>query len=74
MADEFKRGVDKQLEGMGDEIKGRAKNVVGGLHGDTKEQIKGKAQELRGKAQRKIGEVQEDRDLDKDRDDRDVED
>ena len=47
-----------------DQAKGRLRNAVGGITGDTSEQIKGKAEELKGKAQRKIGEKQVDVDND----------
>lgn len=57
-------GVENQAEGLGDEVKGKARNAVGGLTGDTSEQIKGKAEELKGKAQRKIGEAEVDADRD----------
>ena len=63
MADDLDRdGAKNQIKGMGNEFKGKARNVVGGLTGDSSEQIKGKAQELKGKAQRKIGEAQSDSD------------
>ena len=65
MADERDRdGAKNQIKGMGNEFKGKARNVVGGLTGNSSEQIKGKAQELKGKAQRKIGEAQSDSDID----------
>jgi uncharacterized protein YjbJ (UPF0337 family) len=65
MADDLtKDGLKNQGEGLGDQVKGRARNVVGGLTGDSSEQIKGKAEELKGKAQRKIGEKQVDIDND----------
>ena len=66
MADLKKDGLENQGEGLGDEIKGKVRNAVGGLTGDTSEQIKGKAEELKGKAQRKIGEHQVDADIDND--------
>ena len=61
MSDDLTRdGIENQGKGLGDQIKGRVRNAVGGLTGDTSEQLKGKAQELKGKAQRKIGEKQVD--------------
>jgi uncharacterized protein YjbJ (UPF0337 family) len=67
MADERKRdGLDNQARGFGKEVEGRVRNAVGGLTGDTSEQLKGKAKEVQGKVQRKIGEAQEDRDRDQD--------
>lgn len=65
MSDDLtKDGLKNQGEGLGDEVKGRVRNVVGGLTGDTSEQLKGKFEELKGKAQRKIGEKQVDADND----------
>ena len=67
MADDLKSdGFDKQRKGLGNEIKGKARNALGGVTGDTSEQIKGKAEELKGKAQRKIGEREVDADIDDD--------
>jgi uncharacterized protein YjbJ (UPF0337 family) len=65
MADDRSRdGMKNQGEGLVDQVKGRARNTVGGITGDTSEQLKGKAEELKGKAQRKIGEKQVDIDND----------
>jgi uncharacterized protein YjbJ (UPF0337 family) len=63
MADDLNRdGVENEAKGLGHELKGKARNAVGGLTGDSSEQIKGKGEELRGKAQRKIGEAENDAD------------
>ena len=65
MSDDLTRdGMKNQGEGLGDQIKGRVRNTVGGATGDTSEQVKGKAEELKGKAQRKIGEKQVEADSD----------
>lgn len=67
MADDLKSdGFEKQGKGLGNEIKGKTRNAIGGLTGDTSEQLKGKAEELKGKAQRKIGEKEVDADIDDD--------
>lgn len=59
MADDLtKDGIKNQGEGFLDQAKGRVRNAVGGITGDTSEQVKGKAQELKGKIQRKFGEKQ----------------
>ena len=42
-----------------EEIKGRARNALGGLTGDTSEQLKGKGEELKGKAQQEVGKAQQ---------------
>jgi uncharacterized protein YjbJ (UPF0337 family) len=66
MGDDLTRkGLRNQGEGLGDQVKGRVRNTVGGLTGDSSEQLKGKAEELKGKAQRKIGEKQVDADADR---------
>ena len=65
MADDLTNdGVENQIEGAGKQVEGRIRNAVGGLTGDTSEQLKGKAKDLEGKAQRKIGEAQQDLDSD----------
>lgn len=65
MSDDLTRdGLENQGKGAGDQVKGRVRNVVGGITGDSSEQLKGKAEELKGKAQRKIGEKQVDADND----------
>ncbi len=63
MADDLNRdGLENQAKGLGDEVKGKVRNAVGGLTGDSSEQLKGKAEELKGKAQRKVGEAESDLD------------
>ena len=57
-------GLENQAKGAAKEVGGKVRNAVGGLTGDTSEQLKGKAEELKGKAQRKIGEEEVDADLD----------
>ena len=47
---------------MASRQRAKIRNAVGGLTGDTSEQLKGKAKDLEGKAQRKIGEAEEDLD------------
>lgn len=65
MADDLTRdGLENQGKGLGDQIKGRVRNTVGGMTGDSSEQLKGKAEELKGKAQRKIGENEVEADTD----------
>lgn len=61
MADDLNRdGLENRVKGLGKEAQGKVRNAVGGLTGDTSEQLKGKAREMEGKAQRKIGEAEED--------------
>lgn len=51
-------GLKNQAKGAAKEVGGKVQNAVGGLTGDTTEQVKGKANELEGKAQRKVGEAE----------------
>lgn len=53
-------GLRNQVKGKGEELKGRARQTVGGATGDTSQQLKGKGEELKGKIQKKFGEAQED--------------
>ena len=48
-------GTEDRLEGAGNQAGGRIRNAVGGLTGDTSEQVKGKGQEIKGKVQDAIG-------------------
>ena len=59
------RGVDNSLEGKGKDLKGRVKDAIGGLTGDTSLQGEGKMDRLEGAVQDKLGKVQ--RKLDGDR-------
>lgn len=73
MADDRERdSIENRLKGAGKQVEGKIRNSVGGVTGDSKEQIRGKAEELRGKAQSKFGQIQHDvnrdRDLDGNRD------
>jgi uncharacterized protein YjbJ (UPF0337 family) len=65
MADDLNRkGAEDQIKGAGNEFKGRVKDAVGGLTGDSSQQIEGKVDKLKGKVQRKIGESETDVDRD----------
>lgn len=65
MADDLgTEGLKNQVKGTLKEGEGRVRDAVGGLTGDTSEQLKGKAQQLKGKVQRKIGEAESDADRD----------
>lgn len=63
MADDLgSDGLENQIKGAGKELGGKLRNAVGGLTGDTSEQVHGKVDELKGKAQRKIGNAEQDAD------------
>ena len=65
MSDDIRReGAEDQIKGTFKEGEGRIRDAVGGLTGDTSEQLKGKAQQIKGKAQRKLGEAESDADRD----------
>jgi len=58
-------GLENRAKGTAKEVEGKVRNAVGGLTGDTSEQLKGKGKELEGKAQRKVGEAEDKADLDR---------
>lgn len=65
MTDDIRRdGAEDRLKGTLKEGEGRVRDAVGGLTGDTSEQLKGKGQQLKGKVQRHIGEAKTDADRD----------
>ena len=53
-------GLENQLEGKGDDLKGRVKDAAGGLLGDQSLQNEGKLDRLKGKIQDTFGKGQED--------------
>ncbi len=57
--DLHQKGTENRVEGTIDEVKGRARNALGGLTGDTSEQVKGKGEELKGRAQQEVGKIQQ---------------
>jgi uncharacterized protein YjbJ (UPF0337 family) len=61
MADErttSEKGVDNNLRGAGNELKGRVKDAVGGLTNDPGLQAEGKLDKVKGKIQDKVGDMQ----------------
>jgi uncharacterized protein YjbJ (UPF0337 family) len=58
--DEKTRGAKQRLDGMVDQVKGRARQALGGLTGETDEQLRGKGEELRGRMKGAIGKLRED--------------
>jgi uncharacterized protein YjbJ (UPF0337 family) len=54
------RGVDNQLKGKADKVKGSIKDAVGGAIDDRSMQAEGKWEKVKGSAREKFGEVQED--------------
>ena len=53
-------GLENQLEGKGEDLKGRVKDAAGGLLGDQSLQNEGKLDRLKGKLQDTFGKAQED--------------
>lgn len=49
-----------QAKGVGNQIKGAAKDAVGGATGDTQMQAEGKADKVVGKTQKAVGDARED--------------
>jgi uncharacterized protein YjbJ (UPF0337 family) len=59
--DDIRReGVENEVEGTGKDVKGRVKDAVGGLTGDSSLQAEGKIDRVKGKVQKKVGEIQND--------------
>jgi uncharacterized protein YjbJ (UPF0337 family) len=58
--DERARGAKQRLDGMVDQVKGRARQALGGLSGETDEQLRGKGEELRGRMKGSIGKLRQD--------------
>ncbi len=48
-----------RAEGLGDQIKGRVEQGVGGLTGDRETQAQGAADEAKGKVQQGIGDLRD---------------
>ena len=57
--DEQERGARQRLEGMVDQVKGRARQALGGLSGETDEQLRGKGEELRGRMKEGMGKLRQ---------------
>jgi uncharacterized protein YjbJ (UPF0337 family) len=57
------RGIDNSLGGKGNDLKGKVKDALGGLTGDTSLQGEGKLDQLKGKVQDTFGKAQ--REIDK---------
>jgi uncharacterized protein YjbJ (UPF0337 family) len=53
-------GLENQLEGKGEGLKGRLKDAAGGLLGDQSLQNEGKLDRLKGKIQDTFGKAEED--------------
>jgi uncharacterized protein YjbJ (UPF0337 family) len=70
------RGIDNELRGKADQLKGRVKDAAGGLMNDGSLQAEGKWDKAKGKAREKFGEAQQDlgryTDRVRDRDDDDL--
>ncbi len=59
------RGARHSLDGKGDDLKGKIKDGVGGLTGDSSLQGEGKMDQLKGKAKDTLGKVERKLDGDK---------
>jgi uncharacterized protein YjbJ (UPF0337 family) len=58
--DMMDKGLENQLEGKGEDLKGRLKDAAGGLLGDQSLQNEGKMDRLKGKIQDTFGKAEED--------------
>jgi uncharacterized protein YjbJ (UPF0337 family) len=52
------RGLENNLRGKGNDVKGRIKDGAGGLLGDNQMQAEGKLDRLKGKVQDTVGNIQ----------------
>ena len=52
------RGVKNSVEGKADNLKGKVKDAVGGLTGDSNLQAEGKVDQAKGKAKDALGKVE----------------
>ena len=52
-------GSEDRPRGAAKQVEGRVRNAVGGLTGNTSEQVKGKGQELKGKVQDAAGKAKQ---------------
>ncbi len=52
------QGVSDSTSGKGNDAKGKVKDAVGGLTGDSSMQAEGKLDQLKGKAQDVLGKVE----------------
>ena len=52
------RGTENSLEGKGKDAKGKVKDAVGGLTGDSSLQAEGKMDQAKGKVQDAVGKAQ----------------
>ena len=52
------RGLENNVEGKGNDLKGRVKDALGGLTNDDSLQAEGKIDKLKGAVQDAIGDVQ----------------
>jgi uncharacterized protein YjbJ (UPF0337 family) len=52
------KGIEDSVEGKAKDLKGKVKDAVGGLTGDTGLQVEGKLDQLEGKAQDALGKVE----------------
>ena len=59
MADDLtKKGIDHSAEGKVDNVKGKIKDAVGGLTGDSSLQAEGKVDQLKGKVKDAFGKAE----------------
>ncbi len=49
--------MDDKLKGIGEELKGKAKEEIGRVAGDRSTEWSGKAEQVKGKIDQKIGDV-----------------
>ena len=51
-------GIEHSIEGKTDDLKGRVKDAIGGLTGDSSLQAEGKADRLKGQIKDSLGKIE----------------
>ena len=64
MKDLNERGIDNQVRGTAEEMKGKIRGDLGDATDNSSEHIKGRAEEFKGKVQKNVGKTERDADPD----------
>jgi uncharacterized protein YjbJ (UPF0337 family) len=51
--------AEQKLKGMGEQIKGKAREIAGAVTGDTSQEIKGKFEQTKGKVRSRVADTAE---------------
>jgi uncharacterized protein YjbJ (UPF0337 family) len=59
MSDLHAKGTKNRVDGAVDQVKGTMRNALGGLTGETDEQLRGKGEEMRGRMKSALGKAEQ---------------